>query len=152
MKECVQYRCHKSQKKSILSLNIMPHIHSFDYRPFAKFYSNETLNSFDSLKNPCLTSQRKKVLFFLLATVLEVEKKRDRSVSLRHRALHCPQLLCAVSVPLDVSPCSGRALLFCSVERSTGVCRAPSEQGRREADNSHSWGSESTVTASSTSS
>lgn len=69
------------------------------------------------------------MLFFLIAIVLEVQKMYDRSSSLRHRALHCPQHLCAVRIPLDVSPCSKRALLFCSEERSTGVCRAPGSRG-----------------------
>lgn len=137
----VSTECQKMTKKSLFIPSLIPHIHSFDYWLFAKSYSNQTLSFFDILKKLCLTSHGKRC-FFLITIVLEVEKKHDRSGSLRHRAPHCPQQPCVVSIPLDVSLCSRTALLFCSEERSTGVCRAPWGQGHREADSSQSWGSE----------
>ena len=116
----------KSIKVPFLSLSLIPHIHSFEYRHFTKLYSNETLSFFDTLKKLCLTSCGKSVVFFLIAVVLEVEKKHDGS--LRHRSLHRPQHLRAISSshPLDVSSCSNRALLFCSEEKSTeGLAELP---------------------------
>lgn len=136
-------------KKPLFSPSNIPHIYNFDYWPFEKFCSNQTLNFFGKLKKSLFNLTWEKGALLSHSIVLEVEKKHDRRGSLRHRALHCPQHLCAVSIPLDVSSSSKRALLFCSEEKSTGVCRGPWEQGHREADNSHSWGSEITVTVSS---
>lgn len=61
------------------------------------------------------------MVFFVIAVVLEVEKKHDVGGSLRHRAFHCPQHLCAINCghPSDVGSCSNTALLFLSEEKST---------------------------------
>lgn len=118
----------KSVKVHFLSLSLMPHMHSFGYWHFAKLYWNQTLSFFDTLKKLCLTSCGKNVVFFLLAVVLEVEKKHGVGGSLRHRALRCPQQLCATgsSHPSDVSSGTNRALLFCSEEKSTeGLAELP---------------------------
>lgn len=69
------------------------------------------------------------MLFFLIAIVLEVEKKRDRRGPLRRRALHCPHTF-VLSVSHWMSARAARERCYSALKRrAQGFAEVPGSRG-----------------------